>query len=167
MEELESEKEETKLDFLDSPPRSAARIKRNTPYLGIKTTKSVGYISFHCRTFHFIQESELFIRDDLNNSNYEAIKTSQNISIFKRFDFTREDLFEGGGNSPCEPHIHYISNSFNNYYEELESLGEGSSAVVKRCRKLSTNEEFAVKIINFRGDDEIKTLVVHYLSFQF
>lgn len=42
----------------------------------------------------------------------------------------------------------------------MEILGEGTSGVVKRCVKVATDEEFAVKIINYKGDDEIKTLVV-------
>lgn len=68
-----------------------------------------------------------------------------------------EDL---GEKSPEDAYIFFIQNTFHEIYEELETLGEGTSGVVKRCVRIATQEEFAVKIVNFKGDDEIKTLVI-------
>ena len=77
--------------------------------------------------------------------------------VFKKFEFGRkEELGEG---SPEDANIFFIENNFNKFYHERETLGEGTSGIVKKCVKVTTEEEFAVKIINFKGDDEIKTLV--------
>ena len=55
--------------------------------------------------------------------------------------------------------IHFIQGSFSKYYKEGDFLGEGTSGVVKKCTKVCTKEEFAVKIVQYKGDMEILTLV--------
>lgn len=57
------------------------------------------------------------------------------------------------------PNIHFIQGSFCKYYKEGEFLGEGTSGVVKKCTKVCTKDEFAVKIVQYKGDMEILTLV--------
>lgn len=84
--------------------------------------------------------------------------TPKGYSVFKKFSAKAERETDEG--SVEDPFIFYIENSFHTIYHEMETLGEGTSGVVKRCVKISNNEEFAVKIINFRGDEEIKTLVM-------
>lgn len=59
-----------------------------------------------------------------------------------------------------EENIHYITTCFTDFFEEFEILGEGTSGTVKRCRSHSDNKDYAVKIVNYRGDDEMKTLVL-------
>jgi hypothetical protein len=55
--------------------------------------------------------------------------------------------------------IHFIQGSFCKYYKEGDILGEGTSGVVKKCSKVCTKEYFAVKIVQYKGDMEILTLV--------
>jgi serine/threonine protein kinase len=43
---------------------------------------------------------------------------------------------------------------FGHVYEELDSIGQGGHAVVKRCRKRGEEMEYAVKIFR-SGDPEI------------
>lgn len=81
-------------------------------------------------------------------------------TIFQKFFALEEEKL----GSP-EEHVHYISNSFKDYFEECEVLGEGASGTVKRCIKLSDGQEYAVKIVNYRGDDELKVLVNELFSF--
>ena len=58
-----------------------------------------------------------------------------------------------------DPDIHFIKSNFNEYYEEDEVLGEGTTATVKKCFKNSTKEAFAAKIIHYRDDTEMLVLV--------
>ena len=57
--------------------------------------------------------------------------------------------------------IFLLEGNWKDYYEEKETLGQGVSAVVKRCIKRSTTEEYAVKIVNYKRDDELELLVNH------
>ena len=57
------------------------------------------------------------------------------------------------------PDIHFIQGNFDAYYEEQEILGEGASGTVKKCIKKGTDEQYAVKIVRYRGDTEILLLV--------
>ena len=56
--------------------------------------------------------------------------------------------------------IYEIYGNFKKYYDEYELLGQGASAIVKRCICKTTNQEFAVKIVNTRGDEELELLVI-------
>ena len=55
--------------------------------------------------------------------------------------------------------IYEIFGNFKNFYQECEKLGQGVSAIVKRCISKATKEEFAVKIVNSNGDEELEMLV--------
>ena len=59
-----------------------------------------------------------------------------------------------------DPHIHFFTGQFSVYYREEEILGEGTSGVVKKCMDVKTGEFFAVKIVQYRGDNEILMLVI-------
>lgn len=63
--------------------------------------------------------------------------------------------------------IYEIFGNFKELYEECEELGQGVSAVVKRCVCLSTKEEFAVKIVNTGGDEELELLVRDSIEWTF
>lgn len=53
-------------------------------------------------------------------------------------------------------HIFLIYDNFKEFYHEIKTIGQGTSAVVKKCVGKSPNspKEVAVKIINYNGDDE-------------
>eukprot|EP00331_Platyophrya_macrostoma_P031731 CAMPEP_0176458890 /NCGR_PEP_ID=MMETSP0127-20121128/32895_1 /TAXON_ID=938130 /ORGANISM="Platyophrya macrostoma, Strain WH" /LENGTH=400 /DNA_ID=CAMNT_0017849611 /DNA_START=236 /DNA_END=1435 /DNA_ORIENTATION=- len=55
--------------------------------------------------------------------------------------------------------IFLISGNFKDFYDEKETLGQGVSAVVKRCLNRITKEEFAVKVVNYNKDDELELLL--------
>lgn len=56
-------------------------------------------------------------------------------------------------------HIHFFKGDFSSFYKEGKILGEGTSGLVKKCAKVDSDEAYAVKIIPYRGDNEILTLV--------
>jgi len=56
--------------------------------------------------------------------------------------------------------ITFLKGHFSNYYLEEDILGEGTSGVVKKCFKVGTNEPFAVKIVQYKGDLEILSLII-------
>jgi hypothetical protein len=58
-----------------------------------------------------------------------------------------------------DPDIHFIKGNFKDFYSEEEVLGEGTTATVKKCLKIGTNEPFAVKIVHYRDDTEMLVLV--------
>jgi hypothetical protein len=58
-----------------------------------------------------------------------------------------------------DPDIHFIQGDFYNYYTEDDILGEGTTATVKKCFRVETEEVFAVKIVHYRDDLEILILV--------
>jgi len=58
------------------------------------------------------------------------------------------------------PDIHFIKGNFNDYYEEGDILGEGTTATVKKCYKKGTDDKYAVKIIHYRDDTEMLVLVI-------
>jgi len=95
---------------------------------------------------------------DHEGNEIEEVSTL-NRQIFKKFDRSQRSEVDEQA-SEEDAHIFYIENNFHQFYYEREILGEGTSGIVKKCVKVSTEEEFAVKITNFRGDDEIKTLVL-------
>jgi hypothetical protein len=55
--------------------------------------------------------------------------------------------------------IYFIRGNFYDYYQEDEFLGEGTTGVVKKCTKIGTKDEFAVKMVQYRNDLEILSLV--------
>ncbi len=57
------------------------------------------------------------------------------------------------------PDIHVIQDGFSSYYKECETLGQGTSGIVKKCIKKGTNESYAVKIVNYKNDTELLVLV--------
>lgn len=59
--------------------------------------------------------------------------------------------------------IIFFKGDFSTYYQEDDILGEGTSGVVKKCFKVGTNEPFAVKIVQYKGDSEILGLVKDFL----
>ena len=58
-----------------------------------------------------------------------------------------------------DPTIHFIKGTFKGHYEEGDILGEGTTGTVKKCTKIGTNDSFAVKIVNYKGDTEMLVLV--------
>lgn len=66
-------------------------------------------------------------------------------------------------NADNDPDIHFIQGQFDRYYEELEILGEGTTATVKKCLRKSTNEPFAVKILHYNDDTEMLVLVYFFM----
>jgi hypothetical protein len=56
--------------------------------------------------------------------------------------------------------VHFIQGDFGQFYIEDDILGEGTTATVKKCIKRSTNDTYAVKIVHYRDDVEILTLVI-------
>ena len=56
--------------------------------------------------------------------------------------------------------IYELYGNFKNFYDEHENLGQGVSAIVKRCMSKATRKEFAVKIVNTKGDEELELLVL-------
>ena len=57
--------------------------------------------------------------------------------------------------------IHNLKEPFDTIYTVTKTLGEGCSAIVKSCIRNSDGKEFAVKIVNYFGDDEKLHLVFH------
>ncbi len=56
------------------------------------------------------------------------------------------------------PSVHYICGGFWKMFEKKNKLGEGTTGVVRRCVEVSSQKEFAVKIVRTR-DEEIVSLV--------
>ena len=63
----------------------------------------------------------------------------------------REDVEDG---------IYDIYGNFKQFYVEKETLGQGMSAVVKRCICVETGKSYAVKIADTKGDEELEFLVL-------
>ena len=62
--------------------------------------------------------------------------------------------------------IYFIQGNFHAYFQEQEILGEGASGTVKRCIRNGTDEVYAVKIMRYRGDTELLSLVrLHYILY--
>ena len=60
------------------------------------------------------------------------------------------------------PDIHVIQDGFCSYYQECETLGQGTSGIVKKCIKNGTTENYAVKIVKYNNDPELLVLVKYY-----
>jgi len=58
-----------------------------------------------------------------------------------------------------DPNIHFIRGNFYAYYVEGEILGEGTTGTVKKCIRMSDNVPVAVKVVHYRDDLEVLTLV--------
>jgi serine/threonine protein kinase len=43
-----------------------------------------------------------------------------------------------------------LEDAFYNIYEELETIGEGAAAVVKKCRHIEEDKIYAVKVMRNR-----------------
>ena len=56
--------------------------------------------------------------------------------------------------------IYRITEDFREYYEDLEKLGTGTTGVVRRSRNRKDGKEYAVKAIDYKGDDELETMVI-------
>lgn len=59
-----------------------------------------------------------------------------------------------------DPNIHFIKGNFYELFTEGPILGEGTTGTVKKCIRNSDNEPVAVKIVHYRDDLEILTLIV-------
>ena len=100
------------------------------------------------------------MEDDNHSETFVAPKNfKQRHSIF--FTSRLDEVEELKEELQVEDHpdIHFIQGNFDAYYEEQEILGEGTSGTVKKCIKKGTNEEYAVKVVRYRGDTEILLLV--------
>lgn len=51
--------------------------------------------------------------------------------------------------------IHFIEGNFSEFYEELETIGQGCSGVVKKCVHKASGQVFAVKIISIRHEERL------------
>ena len=58
-----------------------------------------------------------------------------------------------------DPNIHFIRGNFYHNYVEGEILGEGTTGLVKKCIRMRDNVAVAVKIVHYRDDLEVLTLV--------
>ena len=60
-------------------------------------------------------------------------------------------------NDVCDenPNIHKLFRPITDYFEIYGRLGEGTSAIVKKGVRISDRKVFALKIVNYRGDDEL------------
>ena len=58
-----------------------------------------------------------------------------------------------------DPNIHFIRGNFYAYHVEGEILGEGTTGTVKKCIRMSDNVPVAVKVVHYRDDLEVLTLV--------
>ena len=68
-------------------------------------------------------------------------------------------VLEGIAVKPSDPSfgsIFLIFDNFKDFFDELKTIGQGSSAVVKKCRERATKalKEYAVKISSYSGDEE-------------
>lgn len=63
-----------------------------------------------------------------------------------------------------EASVFEIHGNFKELYDEFEILGQGASAIVRRCICKKTNQEYAVKIVNTCGDEELEYMVKYRLS---
>jgi len=59
-----------------------------------------------------------------------------------------------------DPNIHFIRGNFYAYHIEGEILGEGTTGTVKKCIRMSDNVAVAVKVVHYRDDLEVLTLIV-------
>ena len=59
-----------------------------------------------------------------------------------------------------DPNIHFIRGNFYAYHIEGEILGEGTTGTVKKCIRMSDNTAVAVKVVHYRDDLEVLTLVI-------
>jgi hypothetical protein len=82
------------------------------------------------------------------------ISSKRDIFLFVSEDDQVEVLTENG--------LRLSFERFQDRFEELEPLGEGTVGLVKRCRELATDREFAVKIIQTRDDEMVLNLKAEF-----
>lgn len=87
---------------------------------------------------------------------------SPNNTIFKSFTLTPMTCTK---DEEIEDGIFRIYGTFEKYYDLYEILGEGTSGTVKRAISKRDGKEYAVKITNYRGDEETVVLVKRPLIF--
>jgi len=102
-----------------------------------------------------------FIHEDGTTEQIEVFDGSPNRhSVFyNNLEYEIESLKQEL-NVGEDPDIHFIKSNFNDYYEEDEVLGEGTTATVKKCFRNTTREAFAAKIIHYRDDTEMLVLII-------
>lgn len=80
---------------------------------------------------------------------FNTIAGDNNSNDRRREFYKLEDIDDGD-----EEGIENLTESFWHFYEKKNKLGEGTSAVVRRCIEKRTGKAFAVKIVRTR-DEEI------------
>ena len=56
----------------------------------------------------------------------------------------------------------HVEHSFENMFEKLEKLGEGSHSVVYKCREIKTGNIFAVKVFKSVDIDTLTRFKEHF-----
>ena len=84
-------------------------------------------------------------KEKVNNTNYFTINITYNNNFISKLYFLNEQI--------CQNFAKKIKNSiksfnFEEHYEMLEKLGQGRFGKVSKCKKKSSGEIFAVKVIN-------------------
>ena len=84
-------------------------------------------------------------KERVNNTNYFTINIAYNNNFISKLYFLNEQI--------CQNFAKKIKNSiksfnFEEHYEILEKLGQGHFGKVSKCKKKSSGEIFAVKVIN-------------------
>ena len=82
------------------------------------------------------------------------ISSKRDIFLCLSEDERVEVLSEAGTSTSIE--------RFSDRFEELETLGEGTVGLVKRCRELETGREFAVKLIQTRDDEMVLNMKAEF-----
>jgi len=116
---------------------------------------------------HEIEELTGDILEELDDNKEDS---HENNGSLKFLPVLRQNIFFDVAESEIEDmknqfeideksNITFFKGSFAKFYLEEDILGEGTSGVVKKCFKVGTNEPFAVKIVQYKGDQEILALV--------
>ena len=84
-------------------------------------------------------------KERVNNTNYFTINITYNNNFVSKLYFLNEQICQNFANKIKDS---IKSFNFDEHYEMLEKLGQGHFGKVSKCKKKSTGEIFAVKVIN-------------------
>jgi serine/threonine protein kinase len=92
--------------------------------------------------------------------NFDYKKTSSTDKIFFALNNDGSELLKEL-EVENDPDIKVIDGNFSKFYEEKETLGQGTTGIVKRCQKVGDEaNDYAVKIVSYKGEMELLKMIV-------